>query len=96
MSTKPNSADKTEAVQEPLLECPFCGFAPAIASVEPYQGAYAEFADPNWEIRCRCGISMIEKGSRWERGRGTINDETSAKEKLRQRLNTRHSKEPAT
>jgi hypothetical protein len=74
------------------LPCPFCGSAVFINSFEPYTGAYAEFALPDWKIRCQnCRIEMRENGSHWESGKGTLDDETQAKTALLKRWNARGS-----
>lgn len=73
-----------------LLACPFCGETPQIASYEPYRGAFAEFALPDWKISCACGVTFKESGSHWEpNGVGTIDDSGKAKLQLAMRWNTR-------
>lgn len=72
-----------------LLACPFCGHIPQITSYEPYSGAFAEFALPDWQIACQCGVTFKEMGSHWESGKGTLDDSAKAKTWLEIRWNTR-------
>jgi len=69
-----------------LKPCPFCG-----ADVEYTKRHYNIMSPPDWIIKCKCGVSTTnwEDGHKWVPGKGNINTEKEAKEKLRKIWNTR-------